>query len=169
MPVAQGSSRVRSTAVRLKKETPVCLCSCTPSEGIHAQVTSQRGSGAPGKTGSFTLVEVPVGTLHTGGGNLIPGVLHTGEGDRSFSGNPSKKTFFTSKKNFPQKSKKNFLANQKNFFCIKKNFLYQFTGKPRGIRRFRTHQKKLSVLVVVVVVVVVGAPPLPTTPPHILL
>ena len=66
-----------------KKETPVCLCSCTSSEGIHAQVTSQRGSGAPGKTGSFTLVEVPVGTLHTGGGSLIPGVLHTGEGDRS--------------------------------------------------------------------------------------
>ena len=64
----------------------MCLCSGTPSEGIHAQVTSQRGSGAPGKTGSFTLVEVPVGTLHTGGGNLIPGVLHTGEGDRSFSG-----------------------------------------------------------------------------------
>ena len=27
-----------------------------------------------------------MGTLHTGGGNLIPGVLHTGEGDRSFSG-----------------------------------------------------------------------------------
>ena len=43
----------------------MCLCSCTPCEGIHAQVTSQRGSGAPGK---------------------IPGVLHTGEGDRSFSG-----------------------------------------------------------------------------------
>ena len=64
----------------------MCLCSCTPSEGIHAQVTSQRGSGAPGKTGSFTLAEVPVGTLHTGGGNLIPGVLHTGDGDRSFSG-----------------------------------------------------------------------------------
>ena len=56
----------------------MCLCSCTPSDGIHAQVTF-------GKTGSFTLVEVPVGTLHTGGGNLIPGVLHTGEGDRSFS------------------------------------------------------------------------------------
>ena len=59
----------------------MCLCSCTPSEGIHAQVTSQRGNGAPRKTGSFTLVEVPVG-----GGNLIPGVLHTGEGERSFSG-----------------------------------------------------------------------------------
>ena len=42
----------------------MCLCSCTPCEGIHAQVTSQRGSGAPGKTG----------------------VLHTGEGDRSLSG-----------------------------------------------------------------------------------
>ena len=42
----------------------MCLCSCTPCEGIHAQVTSQRGSGAPGK----------------------PGVLHTGEGDRSLSG-----------------------------------------------------------------------------------
>ena len=40
------------------------LCSCTPCEGIHAQVTSQRGSGAPG----------------------IPGVLHTSEGDRSLSG-----------------------------------------------------------------------------------
>ena len=26
-----------------------CLCSCTLCEGIHAQVTSQRGSGAPGK------------------------------------------------------------------------------------------------------------------------
>ena len=25
------------------KETPVCLCSCTPCEGIHAQVTSQGG------------------------------------------------------------------------------------------------------------------------------
>ena len=81
MPVAQGSSRVRSTAP-VVKETPVCLCSCTPSEGIHAQVTSQRGSGAPGKTGSFTLVEVPVGTLHSGGGNLVPSVLHTGESDR---------------------------------------------------------------------------------------
>ena len=64
----------------------MCLCSCTPSEGIHAQVTSQRGSGAPGKTANFTLVEVSVGTLHTGGGNLIPGRLHTGEGDRNFSG-----------------------------------------------------------------------------------
>ena len=42
----------------------MCLCSCTPCEGIHAQVTSQRGSGASGK----------------------PGVLHTGEGDRSLSG-----------------------------------------------------------------------------------
>ena len=31
------------------KETPVSLCSCTPCEGIHAEVTSQRGSGAPGK------------------------------------------------------------------------------------------------------------------------
>ena len=43
----------------------MCLCSCTLCEGIHAQVTFQRGSGAPGK---------------------IPGVLHTGEGCRSFSG-----------------------------------------------------------------------------------
>ena len=68
------------------KRDSCILCSCRPSEGIHAQVTSQRGSGAPGKTGSFTLAEVPVGTLHTGGGNLIPGVLHTGEGDRSFPG-----------------------------------------------------------------------------------
>ena len=31
-------------------------------------------------------MEVPVGTLHSGGGNRIPGVLHTGEGYRSFSG-----------------------------------------------------------------------------------
>ena len=46
MPVAQGSSKVRSTAVG--KETPVCLCSCTPSEGIHAQVTSQGGGGGSG-------------------------------------------------------------------------------------------------------------------------
>ena len=30
-------------------------------------------------------MEVPAGTLHIGGGNLIPGVLHTGEIDRSFS------------------------------------------------------------------------------------
>ena len=41
----------------------MCLCSWTLCEGIHAQ--AQRGSGAPAK---------------------IPGVLHTGEGYRSFSG-----------------------------------------------------------------------------------
>ena len=76
--------KVRSTAVRLWE--CVCVPVRGPGEGIHAQVTSQSGSRAPGKTRSFTLVEVPVGTLHTGGGNLIPGVLHTGEGDRSFSG-----------------------------------------------------------------------------------
>ena len=66
------------------------------------------------------------------------------------TGNPSKKNFFASKKTFLKNQKKNFSANQKNFFCIKKNFLYPFTGKPRRIRRFRPHQKKLSVLVVVV-------------------
>ena len=76
--------KVRSTAVRLWE--CVCVPVRGPGEGIHAQVTSQSGSRAPGKTRSFTLAEVPVGTLHTGGGNLIPGVLHTGEGDRSFSG-----------------------------------------------------------------------------------
>ena len=32
------------------KETLACLCACTPCEGSHAQVTSQRGSGAPGNT-----------------------------------------------------------------------------------------------------------------------
>ena len=32
-----------------KKRLLCCLCSCTLCEGIHAQVTSQRGSGAPGK------------------------------------------------------------------------------------------------------------------------
>ena len=54
MPVAQGSSRVRTTAVRLQqKETPVCLCSCTPCEGIHAQVTSQRGGGARAGPGNL--------------------------------------------------------------------------------------------------------------------
>ena len=26
----------------------MCLCSCTPCEGIHAQVTSQRGGGGVG-------------------------------------------------------------------------------------------------------------------------
>ena len=46
------------------KETPVLLVFLYANcEGIHAQVTSQRGSGAPG----------------------IPGVLHSGEGDRSVS------------------------------------------------------------------------------------
>ena len=49
---------------------------------LHLNVVAE----LPGKRGSFTLVEVPVGTLHTGRGNLIPGVLHAGEGDRSFSG-----------------------------------------------------------------------------------
>ena len=34
MPVAQGSSRVRSIAVRLQLKR--LLCSCTPCEGIHA-------------------------------------------------------------------------------------------------------------------------------------
>ena len=37
------------------------------------------------KKGSFTLVEVPVGTLHKGLGNRIPAVLHSGEGDRILS------------------------------------------------------------------------------------
>ena len=32
-----------------KKRLLCCLCSCTLCEEIHAQVTSQRGSGAPGK------------------------------------------------------------------------------------------------------------------------
>ena len=33
------------------KETPVSLCSCTPCEGIHAQVTSQRGGGGGAVSG----------------------------------------------------------------------------------------------------------------------
>ena len=51
----------------------MCLCSCTLCEGIHAQVTSQRGSRAPGKTG----------VLHTGEGDRsLSGTLHTGEDTR---------------------------------------------------------------------------------------
>ena len=77
---AQGSSRIHqnttiySCAPIGKKRLLRCLCSCMLCEGMHAQVTSQRDSGAPGKTGSLTLVEVPVGTLHT-----------ADERDRSFS------------------------------------------------------------------------------------
>ena len=41
------------------KETPA-LPVFLYAKGIHAQLTSQRGSGAPGKTGSFSPVDVPM-------------------------------------------------------------------------------------------------------------
>ena len=45
MPVAQGSTRVLSTAVRLQlKETFVCLCSCTPARGYTSRL-HLRGAG----------------------------------------------------------------------------------------------------------------------------
>ena len=70
-----------------KKRLRCCLCSGALCEGIHAQDTSQSGSGAPGKReASHWCMEAPVGTLHSGGGNRIRGVLHTGEGYRGFSG-----------------------------------------------------------------------------------
>ena len=58
MPVAQGSSRIRSIAGRL------CFR----------------------EMGSFALGEVPVGTLYSGGGKRIPGEFRIGESYRSFSG-----------------------------------------------------------------------------------
>ena len=36
--------------------------------------------------GSFALGEVPIGTLHSGGGKRIPGEFRIGESYRSFSG-----------------------------------------------------------------------------------
>ena len=44
MPVARGStSAVDYSCAPVAKETPECLCSCTPSDGIHVQVTSHGG------------------------------------------------------------------------------------------------------------------------------
>ena len=68
-----------------EKRLLCCLCSCTLCEGIHAQVTSQRGSGAPGKREASHWWRYPL-VRHSGGGNRIPVVLHTGEGYRNFSG-----------------------------------------------------------------------------------